>query len=62
MNTLKKLKTYRLFSALTIVIGVLFLLFGIFIEDDPNLVAPIFITGGALWYFMIRTRIRSQQT
>lgn len=62
MKSRKKRKIHKLISALTISIGIMFLLYGIFVEDDPNLVAPLFIVGGAVWYFVTRSKIRSQHT
>lgn len=55
----KKLKTQKLLSVLTITIGAIFLLYGAYVEDDPNLVS-LLIVFGAVWYFIIRAKIRSQ--
>lgn len=61
MKSQKKLKMHKLISVFTIASGVMVLLYGIIVEDEPTLVALLLIVCGAVWYFVTRARIRSQQ-
>lgn len=61
MKAHKKIKIHKLISVLTIAIGVLFLLYGILVEDEPTFVALLLIVCGTVWYFITRYRIKSQQ-
>lgn len=56
----KKLKLHSLLSVLTILFGIMVLLYGIIVEDEPTLVALLLLFGGAVWYFITRHRIHSQ--
>lgn len=61
MNTekSKKLKMHSLLSVLTILFGVMVLLYGIIVEDEPTLAALLLLFGGAVWYFITRAGIQS---
>lgn len=61
MNTLEKLKLYKLLSVLTIVIGTVLLIYMIVVESEPGALPLLMIIIGTGWYFITRTRIRSQQ-
>lgn len=61
MNTLEKLKLYKLLSVLTIVIGTVLLIYMIVVESEPGALPLLMIIMGTGWYFITRTRIRSQQ-
>lgn len=60
MNTLKKLKIHRLLSMITTAIGVILLPYMIFVEDEPGALPLLLIVIGTGWYFISRSRIRSQ--
>lgn len=55
----KKLRKQTLFSALVIALGILIMVYGIIVEDEPTAVALLLITTGSVWLFITRLRLRS---
>ena len=55
----KKLKKHTYLSAMTIVLGVVVMLFFGYTVDEPNLISPSLIVIGIGWYIITRVRIRS---
>ena len=46
----------RILSVILIVFGVLILLYGILVEDEPTAVSLFMISAGILWLFLLRKR------
>ncbi len=59
MDRSNKLKAHKLLSLLTLVVGILVLIYAITVEDEPTLVAPLLVVFGAAWYFITRARTRT---
>ena len=60
-NTSEKLKRYTLISVITIAIGVVLMIYMIFVEDEPGGIPLLLIVFGIGGYFVTRVRIRSHQ-
>jgi len=58
-NNSKKLKIHRILSILILVIGIMVLIYGIIVEDEPTLVALLLIISGTVWYIITRSKIKS---
>jgi len=58
-NYSKKLKIHRILSILILAIGVMVLIYGIIVEDEPTLVALLLIVSGTVWYIITRSKIKS---
>ncbi len=58
-DTMKKLKVHAILSTLIIVIGVVLMIYMIFVEDEPGGIPLLLIVFGMGWYFITRVRIRS---
>jgi hypothetical protein len=52
----------RLFSALTVVLGGMLVIYMIVVEDEPGLVPLLLVAGGLVWYFAARYRARRTKT
>ncbi len=57
---MKKLKVHAILSAMTIVIGVVLMIYMIFVEDEPGGIPLLLIVFGIGWYFVTRVQIRSR--
>jgi hypothetical protein len=60
-NTSEKLKRHTLISVITIAIGVVLMIYMIFVEDEPGGIPLLLIVFGIGGYFVTRVRIRSHQ-
>jgi len=60
-NTSEKLKRHTLISVITIAIGVVLMIYMIFVEDEPGGIPLLLIVFGIGGYFVMRVRIRSHQ-
>ena len=60
-NTIEKLKRHTLISVITIAIGVVLMIYMIFVEDEPGGIPLLLIVFGIGGYFVTRVRIRSHQ-
>ncbi|MEA1882091.1 MAG: hypothetical protein U9N31_06800 [Candidatus Marinimicrobia bacterium] len=60
-NTSEKLKMHTLISVITIAIGVVLMIYMIFVEDEPGGIPLLLIVFGIGGYFVTRVRIRSHQ-
>jgi len=58
-NNSKKLNIHRILSILILAIGVMVLIYGIIVEDEPTLVALLLIVSGTVWYIITRSKIKS---
>jgi len=58
-NYSKKLKIHRILSILILALGVMVLIYGIIVEDEPTLVALLLIISGTVWYIITRSKIKS---
>jgi len=58
-NYSKKLKIHRILSILILALGVMVLIYGIIVEDEPTLVALLLIVSGTVWYIITRSKIKS---
>ncbi|HEX2203181.1 MAG TPA: hypothetical protein VHG91_07775 [Longimicrobium sp.] len=56
----RRLKVHRLLSVLTIVTGVVLMIFMISTESEPGAIPLLLIVLGTGWYFVTRARIRSR--
>ncbi len=54
-----KLRKHTYLSAMTIVLGVVVMIFFGYTVDEPNLISPSLIAIGSGWYVITRVRIRS---
>ncbi|HET8865570.1 MAG TPA: hypothetical protein VFM80_07715 [Gracilimonas sp.] len=57
----KKLKMHKRLSLLTIFIGLLLVTFMIVVESEPGALPLALILIGTGWYFITRSKLRSQQ-
>jgi hypothetical protein len=55
----KKLKVHTLLSVLTIVTGVVLMIFKIYADSEPGAIPLLLIVLGIGWYLVTRARIRS---
>lgn len=60
-NGTKKLRKQTFLSALVIGLGILIMVYGIIVEDEPTAVALLLITAGTVWLLITRLRLRSQR-
>jgi len=60
-NTIEKLKRHTLISVITIAIGVVLMIYMIFVENEPGGIPLLLIVFGIGGYFVTRVRIRSHQ-
>ena len=60
-NTSEKLKRHTPISVITIAIGVVLMIYMIFVEDEPGGIPLLLIVFGIGGYFVMRVRIRSHQ-
>lgn len=58
----KKLKMHKLLALLTIFIGLALVTFMVVVEDEPGALPLALTVIGTGWYFVTRSRIRSQIT
>lgn len=56
-----KLKKHKVFSLLTIIVGVALLVYMILVEDEPGAVPLLLILAGSGWYMFLQRKVRSQQ-
>lgn len=54
-----KLKMHTLLAGLTVAIGVVLLIFMITVEDEPGGIPILLVVFGIGWYFISRSRFRS---
>lgn len=57
----KKLKVHTILSSLTLVIGVMLLIYMITVESEPGAIPLLLIVFGIGWYLITRARIRSHR-
>ena len=57
---IKKLRRQTYFSLLIMGLGILVMVYGIVVEDEPTAVALLLIATGSVWLFITRLRMRSQ--
>lgn len=57
-----KLKTHKLISILITVIGIVLLTFMIVTEDEPGAIPLLLIVTGTGWYFITRSKMKSQKS
>lgn len=58
---IKKLKMHKLISILMIVIGIALMTFMVIVEDEPGAIPILLIVTGTGWYFVTRSKLRSQK-
>lgn len=56
----KKLKTQRILSVITLLIGAILLIYMIRVEDEPGALPLFLIILGTVWLFLTQYRIRKQ--
>ncbi|MEQ8524982.1 hypothetical protein [Gracilimonas sp.] len=54
-------KMQKLLSMLTTLFGFILLVFMIVVEDEPGAIPLLLIVAGTVWFFIIRSKIKSQQ-
>ena len=58
-DAMKKPMVHKLLSTLSIVIGIVLLIYMIYVEDEPGGIPLLLIVFGIAWYLITRRRIRS---
>lgn len=58
---IKKLKLHRLISILITIAGIALLAFMVIVEDEPGAIPLLLIIIGTGWFFVTRSRMRSQK-
>jgi hypothetical protein len=61
MNTGEKLRVHKMLSAITIVIGLVLLIYMIIVESEPGAIPLLLVVLGTGWYFITRARTRSHR-
>ena len=56
---MEKHRVHRLLSVLTIVLGVMLLIYMIVVESEPGAIPLLLIAVGTIWLLVLRTRLRS---
>jgi len=56
---MEKHRVHRLLSVLTIVLGVMLLIYMIVVESEPGAIPLLLIAVGTIWFLVLRTRLRS---
>jgi hypothetical protein len=59
METPRKLKSQLILSILTFGLGILLLLFMIFVEDEPGMVPLVLLAIGSVWFWITHSRIHA---
>ncbi|MEX0608884.1 MAG: hypothetical protein WD016_11055 [Balneolaceae bacterium] len=60
--SIQKLKIQRTISILITVMGISLLIFMITVEDEPGAIPLAMIVIGSVWYFITKSKIRSEHT
>lgn len=58
---IEKLKMHRWISILITSIGVVLMVFMVIVEDEPGALPLLLIVIGTGWYFITRSRMKSQK-
>lgn len=58
-NTMEKLKVHTILSVLTTVIGLVLMIYMIYVESEPGAIPLLLVVFGTGWYLITRVRIRS---
>ena len=58
---IEKLKMHRWISILITSIGVVLMVFMVLVEDEPGALPLLLIVIGTGWYFITRSRMKSQK-
>lgn len=52
----------KIFALITLTIGLALLIYMITVEDEPGALPLLMIIIGAVWYFIIRAKMKAQKT
>lgn len=58
---IKKLKIRKMISILITVIGIALMIYMVIVEDEPGAIPLLLIITGSGWYFITRSKMRSQK-